>query len=358
MKINNFPENIHVQQIAKHDPLWKQINSNDVFSIYHSRIWKELVEDVFNHTAVYLAVIDSEKLIDVLPLFLIKDKLLGKKLVSTPYEGCNGGFTSNSVEARKMLIEKTLELAYKMNVKYLEIRSSNPIDELQQYGFIEKKPFIISEAPLLSLDENWKNLSPKHRRNVRIAQKKGVSVVQASSCKHMEMFYKILVDHYKNLGLPFFGKKFFRQIWEKLIANNYSCLLLAKFDQKIIGGHLLFFSGENLISKYSAIKRDKEFRKVYASYALFWESIKLGIEKNFTKFNLGITGHHNKGLIDFKSRFGSNTKETHFYYYPVSGNIPDFERYYNSYSLPKKVWKILPETLTSNLGQRVNEWIC
>jgi hypothetical protein len=363
MNSNHFTEteNITVKTLTDdHDPLWEQIQPNDVFSIYHSKIWKDIIEDTFGHTASYIAASEHGQLIDVLPLFLVKNPFLGKKLVSTPYEGCHGSFSSSQGKARKLLIEKLLKDAYKWNVKYIEIRGKLPIDELKEYGFIEQTPFVISEIPLKSLDNNWHRLSANHRRNVRIAQKKGVLIEPASGWEDMKAFYKILADHYnKKIGVPFFGRKFFQQAWEKLVEKNQACLLLAKFEQEIIGGHLLFFSGKTLISKYSACKQDnEELRKVNASYLLFWEGIRLGIEKNFTTFNLGITGEHNTGLLDFKSRFGSKSERLRFYYYPVSGSIPDYAKYYDSYAFLKKMWKITPGSVTAVIGQKINEWIC
>ena len=46
---------------------------------------------------------------------------LGKKLVSTPYEGCNGGFSCSDLEVRKALVDKVLACAEETGVKYVEI---------------------------------------------------------------------------------------------------------------------------------------------------------------------------------------------------------------------------------------------
>jgi len=349
---------INVEKMEDYDPFWDQVRSGDLYSIYHTKIWKNLIEETFKHTGMYIMASNNGNLIDVIPLFLIKNCLMGKKLVSTPYEACNGGFLSTQVEVRKALIERILKYAQKSKVRHIEIRSGFPINELKGFGFIEKRPFIISEVPLIDIDKNWQTLSRNHRRNVRISRKKGVSVAPATRWSEMKVFYRILFEHNRNLGIPFFGENFFRQIWEKLIQKDHASLLLAKLKEEVIGGHLLFLSGKTLISKYSAVKKDKEFLKHYASYALFWEGIRLGIINNFTNFNLGITGEFNTGLLDFKSRFGANNRAVHFYYYPISGKIPDYAKYYGEYSFLKKVWSVAPTILTSAIGQKINEWVC
>ena len=340
------------------DPLWHQVHASGSFSIYHAKPWKNLIEGTFKHTAMYLSASEDGMLIDVLPFFLIKNFFCGKKLVSTPYEGCNGGFTCNDAMVRKALVGQMKQLAFDLKVKYVEIRSKYQFRELDEFGFIKKCPLFISELPLISLDENWKMLSPKHRRNVRIAQKKGVTVELASSLTDMRIFYNILANHCKQLGSPFFDEKFFINIWIRLIQKKHACLLLSKHKDEILGGHLLFFSGKTLISKYSACKKTKEYKRVYASYALFWEGIRLGINNNFNIFNLGITERSLRGLLDFKSRFGSQINPLYFYYYPISGRIPDFSKYLSKYSLQKKVWRAAPRFLTSPIGKKINEWIC
>jgi lipid II:glycine glycyltransferase (peptidoglycan interpeptide bridge formation enzyme) len=224
---------------------------------------------------------------------------------------------------------------------------------------VETRPFARCEISLESPDENWRRLSSNHRRNVGIAEKRGVSVSAASSWEEMEAFYRILANHYnRHLGVPILGKPFFWHVWAKLIQHNHACLLLARLDQQIIGGHLLYFSGKTLISKYCSSRKDGELRRVYVSYALFWDAIRMGIEQGYVALNLGITGRSNTGLLDFKSRFGAAVGDVYFYYYPISGAIPDYENYYKSYSAVKKAWTLMPESVASLFGQMINQWIC
>lgn len=349
---------IEVRVLSNGDALWPQINSSNLFSIYYLKDWKNIIEDVFKHTGIYITASKDGMLIDLLPFFLVKHFILGKKLISTPYEGCNGGFSSSHVEVKKKLIDKILEHARTLDVKYVEIRSKYRIEELVEFGFIEKSPLLVSEIPLKNVDVNWKMLSPSHRRNTRIACKKGIKIKQATNVTEMKIFYKILARHYQQIGVPFFGEKFFIQIWHQLIQNNYGHLLLAKLDEKIIGGLLLFFNGKTLIAKYSACKKNEEYKKLNASYALFWEGIQLGLKMNFKNFNLGVTGSFHSGLLDFKSRFGAQNSPLYFYYYLISGRIPDLSKYYSQFSLLKKMWSLTPRFLTSLIGQKINAWIC
>jgi len=326
-------------------------------TIYQTLYWKELIEDSFGHKSLYLLAKNSNQIVDILPMFLIAKPILGKKLISTPYEACYGGYTSDSLETRKALAKTAIHLAEKIGVKYLEIRNFKRLNELEEMGFITRNPFIYSIVPLRYTEENWKMLSKNHRRNVRLAQKRGVIVEKAIQLDQIKVFYCILVENYKNFGTPIFPWKFLENIWKYLASKGLATLLLAKHNGQIIGGHLLLHSHDTLISKYSACRR--QFLKLYPFYALYWEAIRVGIEKNLSFFNLGATHKENIGLMEFKTRWGAENYPVYFYYYPVKGKIPKLESYFNSFSLAKALWRRIPSNpIASFIGYKIAEWIC
>jgi len=46
---------INVEIIGDYDPFWDQVHSSDLYSIYHTKIWKNLIEETFKHTSMYIA---------------------------------------------------------------------------------------------------------------------------------------------------------------------------------------------------------------------------------------------------------------------------------------------------------------
>ena len=47
--------NVDIRILHDDDPLWDQIDNNDVFSIYHTKIWKGITEKTFKHRGIYFA---------------------------------------------------------------------------------------------------------------------------------------------------------------------------------------------------------------------------------------------------------------------------------------------------------------
>lgn len=347
-----------VYLLGNDDPLWDRLALDDSFSIYRKKAWKNIIEQTYGHNAEYIAAVEDGILVDLLPFFLVKDYLNRKKLISTPYQGSNGGFLSQNPEVRKSLIDYIVNYAHALKVQYVEMRSSSPIPELEAAGFIAKCPLFISFLALRSLEENWAMLTPKHRRNVRLAAKNGVTIQVAHEYAEMKAFYNMLAEHYKGLGVPFYGEQFFRQFWEKLVQKENATLLLAKYEGQLIGGHLLLFNGATLISKFSVTFHHERYAKLYAAYALYWDAIRLGVQLGFKDFDLGITGESNTGLREFKARLGAEEKALYFYYYRLKGDLPDYDKYYNSYKFLRFLWKIAPNYVTNLVGDYINTWIC
>ena len=348
---------IIVSRVKEETYSWEDFIRNKNATVYHTLAWKKVIEETFGHKPYYLMAKENGKIIEALPLFLIEKPFLGKKIISTPYQACFGGFISNNLRAKKKIIEVALNQAKRLNVNYLEIRTKSKSNELKEVGFIERTPLLYSEAILEDIEKNWYMLSRNHRRNVRLSQKRGVVIRQATKLEEVYTFYKILEENFKNFGTPIFDKKFFKNIWIDLVPKGIAEFLLAMYEGKIIGGHLLLYNNDTVISKYSGYQR--KFSKLYPSYALYWEAIKIGIEKGLKFFNLGTTDKRNYGLLDFKTKWGAQNKEVYFYYYPIMGDIPQIENYFNSFSIAKKIWrKIPPNIITRLLGQKINEWIC
>lgn len=328
------------------------------FSIYHTSLWKERLETTFGHRGCYLVAMAAGEVLDVLPFFVVTRPAFGKLLISTPYEGCFGGFTSDDPSLRQSLTTEAAELSSREGARYVQIRSTRSFPELHGQGFQEQHPFFVSAVPLVDGSQNWHMLTPKHRRNVRKATRNGVEVETTDKTEDFSKFYQLMSEHHRVIGSPFFGKRVFSTLFGPLVESGQAVLLMARHAQRVVGGHLLLRSGRTLISKYSASQKSGDASHLYVGYALFWKAIELGIKEGFESLNLGITGRSHTGLLDFKTRFGADTRDIHFYTRTFKGSAPNYARYYRAYGPFRVAWRYLPELVRSTIGDMANRWIC
>ena len=65
-------------------------------SPFHLRAWKACIEETYGFQPLYIEVRHGAVITGVLPLFLVKNLLMGKVLISTPYAVYGGALADNS----------------------------------------------------------------------------------------------------------------------------------------------------------------------------------------------------------------------------------------------------------------------
>ena len=156
----------------------------------------------------------------------------------------------------------------------------------------------------LSEEELLKQMKPKGRYNIRLAQKKGVKIIQSNNVKS---FYKILQETTKRDTFQGHSLNYYQKLLDSL--KNQAVLLLAEYQDKIIAGGIFIFTKKEGIYYYGA--SSNQHRAVMAPYLLQWKAIK-GAKKRGCKFYdfLGImpdfadSNHPWQGVTAFKKKFG------------------------------------------------------
>src|SRR5262245_45308815 len=91
-------------------------------TLFHEAGWLRAVQRAFGHTPRYLLALRQEEVCGVLPLFEVESRLFGHSLVSVPF-GVYGGILASDDEALEALKSNAEELAARLRVDYLELRT-------------------------------------------------------------------------------------------------------------------------------------------------------------------------------------------------------------------------------------------
>ena len=95
-------------------------NSNSS-TFYHQIGWRNAVQKTYKHKPVYLVAKEGGEIRGILPMFLMRSVIFGKKLVSVPFAPY-GGVCADDDIAEKMLIEEAIRIADECNADYLGFR--------------------------------------------------------------------------------------------------------------------------------------------------------------------------------------------------------------------------------------------
>src|SRR5262245_19877355 len=93
----------------------------------HDLRWLPCLSRGLSHDPLVIESRRDERLAGVLPLALVATGLFGRFLVSLPYVNSAGLLTDES-EASRLLIDRAIELAGELNVRYLELRNECEIE--------------------------------------------------------------------------------------------------------------------------------------------------------------------------------------------------------------------------------------
>jgi len=181
---------------------------------------------------------------------------------------------------------------------------------------LRKAPIDLTVADALVIDlvraeeAIFKDMKPKTRYNIRLAQRKGISVFNAS-VEMLPLFYKLYLQTAKRNGFLPGSYRHFSALFSPVDHNPGSSevlFLLAARGQDVLAGAIIAISGRQAIYLYGASSNEQ--RNQMGSYALHWEAIKLARQKGCLTYDMGSVspvsdpGHPFYGMYRFKTGFG------------------------------------------------------
>jgi peptidoglycan pentaglycine glycine transferase (the first glycine) len=164
-------------------------------------------------------------------------------------------------------------------------------------------------------DELMAAFKPKTRYNIKLAEKKGVSVRQTSSKEDLRKFYDILLETAARDGFLVRGFGYYETMLEVLGPPEYARLFLAEFNNEAVSGALCFYMGDRCWYTYGA--SSNSHRNVMPNYLMQWRMIQHAKSVGCGLYDFrGVSpqktptpGDHLQGLNRFKEGFGAQYAE-------------------------------------------------
>jgi FemAB-related protein (PEP-CTERM system-associated) len=314
----------------------------------HLSGWKKVYE-IYGYKSYHIAAFDNTGSIrGVLPLFLNKNILGNKFLVSNPFLGY-GGMCAHDDKTKEALVLKAREIAVKNNVEYVEIRQL-----ARAINTLPTKADFVTFFLRLEKDEEliWKNtLTPKVRNQIRKAVKSGLTAHFGK--EYLDDFYRVLAVNHRDLGTPLHSKAFFGKILEEF--NNSSGIIVVKHEDKVIAGMMYIYFRNVFSEPWAASLR--EYNKFCPNNILYWEAIKYACNNGFEYFDFG-RSTVGCGSCNFKKQWGAEQIQLNYQYaLNKAKKIPEFNVHNNKYQLAINVWKKLPMVIANTIGPVVVRYL-
>lgn len=162
-------------------------------------------------------------------------------------------------------------------------------------------------------DELLSSFSPKHRYNIRLSSRKGVTIRRAEDIRDMAEFYRLLRVTAQRDGFSIRNITYYEAIWREVVASGGAHLFLAEYEGQALSGALIFTLGKRAWYVYGASSNEQ--RNLMPNYALHWEIMRFLKERGYEIYDMrGISGDltpgsHLYGLYRFKKGFSGKVTE-------------------------------------------------
>ena len=238
-------------------------------------------------------------------LTLHKIPVLNKKI---------GVFEKGPTPTKKML-DNLRDFGKKNNLIFIKLEPDSLKDEkviniLRSNGAVPGKtsftPTTFEIDLTKSEDELIKSFESKTRYNVRLAQRKGVTVVEDNSDKAFDKYLELTKETTARDKFFAHSEKYHRLMWKYMREAGIAHLLVAKYNEEILVTWIVFAHDGVLYFPYGASTH--KFKNVMAPNLMMWEAIKFGKKLGFKTFDLW--GREvGKGFNKFKEGYNPRVVE-------------------------------------------------
>jgi hypothetical protein len=161
-------------------------------------------------------------------------------------------------------------------------------------------------------DEVWEALKSRTRRDVRLAERRGVVVESASdAAARDELFGMYTRTMARNETFVVWKRQMIEAMWHLLVAPGGGEMLLAKHEGQTLAGLVSIYSGKRCFYFLGASSR--QMRNLCPNDAVIWEAIRRAHARGCEDFDLMIAAAEDAPLIEFKSKWDSTQHPFRFY---------------------------------------------
>lgn len=225
--------------------------------------------------------------------------------------------TKDMINELKEYAKENSILSIKLEPQVIKSEGDDSIRLLKRSGAVSGKTLFTPETFVINLakseDELLSSFHSKTRYNIRLAQKRGVTIVEDNSEKAFEFYLKLTLETANRQGFYAHNERYHRLMWKHLHTDMVAKgktpiahLLSARYEGKTLVTWILFLYKGVLYYPYGASTRDN--REVMAPNLMMWEAIRFGKKHGCKTFDLW-GREEGKGFTKFKEGYNPEVVE-------------------------------------------------
>lgn len=304
--------------------------------------WLEILREGLRHEPYYIVATLEGRSRGVLPLAFVKSRLFGRFLVGLPYLNL-GGVHADEPSTAAALIDRAVELADRLDVRYLELRHERRWEHPALTHEITSKVHMRLALPPTA-GELWDSLSSKVRSQVRKATKNGVSVHWGRD-EFVGRFYEVFSRNMRDLGTPVYPRRMFEKMVEVFQGDAEICVTEYQ-DQTVAAGILVHGHGIGDVPSASSLR---SLNRLNGNMLLYWHLLSRAIERGQQIFDFGRCSLESP-TYKFKRQWGAEPHPAVWQYYVRHGDPQAMRPDASKNQRRIAIWRRLPVWLTRLIG--------
>ncbi|MEW5977980.1 MAG: FemAB family XrtA/PEP-CTERM system-associated protein [Acidobacteriota bacterium] len=325
------------------------VRSQSGGTAFHLLAWQRTICRVFGHEPFYLMAEDARNgdLRGVLPLFLVRSRIFGKMLISTP-QAVYGGILAQVPEAERLLLEKAREIGHKEGAKFVEFRQF--ASGIADPSLATRDLYVTFRQQIFSDSEkNMQAIPRKTRAEIREGIRNDLEF-KVDSISTAE-FYAIYARSVRELGTPVFPIRLF-SIGREEFGGQHCKIFSVHWRGRAVAAVWTLFYKQEVLPYYGGSLR--EFNRLAVNNFMYWMLIKYGCDSGYQTYDFG-RSKKGSGSYNFKKRWGMVEIDLPYQYALIKQKtMPDMSPLNPKFSLGIRVWRRLPLFVTNAIGPLIS----
>jgi CelD/BcsL family acetyltransferase involved in cellulose biosynthesis len=352
----------HVMKVSIIDPTtdsrWDEfVAKQEHGTIFHTSSWARVIKEAYGYLPHYYILEDEAgQFREVIPLYLVRSRLTGNRLVCLPFSDYCYPLGDNAADISLLLNSVKKEVKAGL-ASYLEIRGWQNKVTPDQLDLVTRDYYLLYLLDLeQGIDVLKERLHHSVRRGIHQAEQRGVTARMTRTEADLYQFYKLNVTTRKKLGVLPQPHAFFKALIRHVISQGLGFTVLAEWKGKAIAGVLFLTYKDTIYYKFNA--SDKKHLQKRPNHLAIWEAIQYACANGYKHCDFGRCSPEEEGLRIFKSRWGTKEVSSPYYYYPkVKGfiTVPESSPRYRvmkllSHVIPKFAFRTIGALLYKHLA--------
>jgi len=324
------------------------VRSHPNGSPFHLMAWQSMLCDTFGHQAFHLAATTSSgNVTGVLPLLLVRSRIFGPLLVSSP-QASYGGILADSESVSQAIFQRAVELAKELRVQFVEFRNFR--NSLAMDALLQKDLYVTFRTELWPDPEaNMLAIPRKTRAEIREGIRNDLEF-RVDEIGPSE-FFDVYSRSVHELGTPVFPKQLFVNGLKHFGSDCKICSV--HWKGRLVSAVWTLFYKDEVIPHFGGSLR--EYNRLAVNNFMYWMLMKYGCEHGYKVFDFG-RSKKGTGSFDFKKRWGMTMTDLPYQYFLVrQQSMPDTSPLNPKFLKAIQIWRRLPLPVTQFIGPLVSK---